>query len=373
MNAASVGQRKVLAGDSIAGPPVPATSSAPTAATVDVLEKKPLPPEKLGMLQTIVERANAPQRSQIALDMFTSSLELTDDLAKHVGVLVWAAGTTRDLPDTEGLVPPASGYLALKAVAAMTPPLRAEVERILAAAESPGERAVILKAIGANGANYEPKKLIAALEAFAAVIRGRDLLWLIRETTAYDIEGDIGERQAFTTSCGPTVAITLGAEADPMLDLKLEMDQQRGNASLAATMQREMLEKNGGVAVAYGDRSRQGEAAPIGDLLSQAVMHSGISYTGMSWADLPAERRTQLLDELETMVRRGADIALLSHDGIGGGHYEALVDCSKVQGKRVWRIQDPEGGTRWVSDKSMASADINAGPGLSLTTIWFPA
>src|SRR5689334_205791 len=90
--------------------PAPAQSNSVPAPATDTLERTALPADKLAMLATIVERAKSPKRSQIALEMFTT-LPLTNDLAKHAGVLVWAAGTTRDLPDTEGLVPPSNGFL----------------------------------------------------------------------------------------------------------------------------------------------------------------------------------------------------------------------------------------------------------------------
>src|SRR5688572_13729971 len=63
----------------------------------------------------VVAQAKSPDRARDALTLLAGNVDNLDPrLVQHAAAVVWAAGTTRDGADTEGLVTPVQGMRALQ-------------------------------------------------------------------------------------------------------------------------------------------------------------------------------------------------------------------------------------------------------------------
>jgi hypothetical protein len=311
----------------------------------------------------VIEHCASPDRARVCLNFLSEYLGTIDRaLARHAAVLVWASATTRDHPDTEGLLAPLHGLLALKKLAAMNSSERALVENVLKSATSAGEEAVLLKTIAANAA-LPLESWMRELGDVAAQIRGRSLEWLIQQTTGYAIgaplgwmqrdgepaavSGSPGRRQLSPVTCQLSTEELAEMDFRPGLALKIAGDPKfSGRRQLALWKQVE--ERVGAPATAKEGYVPQLDVMHYAPL---ALERAGIrDWRVIEWSALDRRQKRELLDQLETAMLAGFDAVILltkdrpsakKKDGPAKiGHYEAVVDVVREGNTRLWRVHD---------------------------------
>lgn len=342
--------------------------------------------------RAVLAAATNPGRAGIALDLLRARGVVEAGNARDAAVLVWAAGTTRDAAETEGLVTPVQGLRALEKLRATAPATRAAVVALLDAAGSTAERAVLLKGLAAR-TTREDGALLSELTELAARVRGRPLDALARDTTGYGLAATIeaarsrgaadgqGVTQAFRQACGPSIRVLAEAEIDPLLALRLSDDLRAPDdpRSVSGTLQRRVLDEQGAPAHRRDVLGKlrallAGEhGTNLGSYLQAAFEGLGVSFVEVPWDNLDDARKTASLDELERRLHLGLDVPLHVVDARGGaGHYVCLVDAATLSGKRAWRVHDPDTGrTRWIDDQALARGAVTA-DGRRLSRLYVP-
>lgn len=192
-------------------------------------------------LHGAVAKATSPKRAGEALAYFAAHLApLPESLIKDVEALLLGAGSARDLPDSEGVVPPANGARALESLRDLDAITRARLAAILDATEAPLERALLLKSIGARKERLTSDEAIAEIAAHAREIRGKPRDWLIANSTAYGLTHERPIGAAEWAACVPATAYTAHLENDP-----IELLGVRRNPARAYAMQAYDLRQNG--------------------------------------------------------------------------------------------------------------------------------
>ncbi|HEY4223993.1 MAG TPA: hypothetical protein VGO62_21705, partial [Myxococcota bacterium] len=237
---------------------------------------------------SIVAEARSPERVRRALVLFASA-SVPADLGDDARVLAWAAGTARDAGESEGLVAPVQGMHALTALAAGSRTLRALTTDLLAHAESDGERATILKEVGAHASIDDVREV-------ATRIRGRDFAWLIEHTTPYGTATASGIKQSYKDSCMPAIDLVARAEIDPLLALRLK-DGESGAREKAE------LESEGGVAALRGS-TEHGRGTRDHSLLLALGSDLGDDTEVLPRARIGANE----IDRMEEILADGVDV-----------------------------------------------------------------
>ncbi|MCC7386432.1 MAG: hypothetical protein IT384_31630 [Deltaproteobacteria bacterium] len=330
--------------------------------------------------QRILAQTANPDRARVALELFGRSLEgLEGRWAMEAAVLVWAAGTGRDGPGTEGLVTPIQGAKALRRIQHMEPALRSFVDGLLNATASSAERAVLLKGIAARVTREDDPSLRGELTELAGLVHGQSLDWMIAHTTAYGLETQDGLQQAHVKSCAPTIAQLAKAENDPLAALAIALDpfDPLDERSLAAREQKRMLEAAGGEAVSLRlyalleGKIPGGRGSDLRAFLEEALRDAGIGWNCYDWAGLTAKEKKSLLDIAEKRLLLGYDLPLfLTEPGTSEGHYRLLTDVTYEQGRRAWRVHDTIlGKSRYLSDDAFLKGPF-AAPDVVLSSLY---
>jgi hypothetical protein len=199
---------------------------------------------------------------------------------------------------------------------------------------------------------------------FAKAIRGVDRQKLLDKTSVIDLHVDGKDeamQQRFSTSCGPTTVQITHAEADPVYAWQLHNDKIHDSTTLVgptATEQKDMLNKNGGAAVARGTAGGVGMWVDkqLNDIVSPA---SGGAYTRTNVAATNAAR-TAAVNAIEKTVKNGGDVPIVVSWNSGGLHYQLITDVRGSGDKRQFLLTDPwTGRTGWINRKDIINGNTN--------------
>jgi hypothetical protein len=199
---------------------------------------------------------------------------------------------------------------------------------------------------------------------FAKTIRGVDRQKLLDKTSVIDLHVDGKDeamQQRFSTSCGPTTVQITHAEADPVYAWQLHNDRIHDSTTIVgstATEQKDMLNNNGGAAVARGTAGGVGMWVDkqLNDIVAPV---SGGSYTRTNVAATNAAR-TAAVDAIEKTVKNGADVPIVVSWNGGGLHYQLITDVRGSGDKRQFLVTDPwSGRTGWINRKDIISGNTN--------------
>ncbi len=316
----------------------------------------------------IVDAARDPARARLCKDVVLRlGLPASSTLQAATATLVWAAGA--GARGEEGLVTPIQAARALECLHGAAPALQEAFAALSTSAASDGERAVLLKALAARSERRGEPGIGKELAAIAKQVRGQSLDWLLEHTTVRETTTRPGLRQAWTTSCVPTVKLLAEAEHDPAIALRITRDAATMNAidSFSSLTQRDTLEQFGGMARARATddpapQERRGPlAAWMGGLL-KSVERTVFPGEGASMGQVMPALADVLAGEVERIprakfdaailerivddVRRGEDVPLRIEpkDGEGPGHAVIVVDCVVAGDERTFRVHDPATG-----------------------------
>ncbi len=324
--------------------------------------------------KAVAARCPNTERATRCIEVFAKRLPgLDPGLETLAKVLVAAAGTGRDSRMTEGLITPLQGVRARDAMSLAPPALRAVVDGLLKKAASDNERAVILKGLAARRERLSDPAAQTELKKLATLIRGHDREWLIDKTTGLAAVDEHGLRQAWTTSCVPTVKLVAEAEVDPLLALRVMLDPRSMNAadSFAGKTERKTLEAFGGVA-----RPR-----PIPENAAVMKLHEFRTGRGSGtkmvevvprfWDELGGKTTRygedrlddKLVGKIAEHLRDGYDVPMRIgyRNGLKVGHAILAVDCHVDGGVASFRLYNPATGkTAWVKETDLFSSPVFA-------------
>ncbi|WP_120646819.1 hypothetical protein [Corallococcus llansteffanensis] len=256
----------------------------------------------------------------------------------------------------------------------------------IAGADVQGERALLLKAVGARREQLASPGLMDRARSvfggtssamnevtgYASRIAGSQREDLMRQSTVIDLNGGTGAlQQRWNDSCAPTSQQIARAEADPVYARRLHDEPIHSTDSNTAIgrEQAEALKNNGGVAVERGQAGGSG-MWPEATLDTQVGRYNNHDYARNDIADTPAARQGAL-DRADTLLKDGIDVPIVVNWDGGGSHALMLTDVRGEGADRQYLLTDPwNGQTGWIkgSDVANGSTSFMCGTGkLSIT------
>ncbi|ANS65925.1 peptidoglycan-binding protein [Streptomyces lincolnensis] len=251
----------------------------------------------------------------------------------------------------------------------LPPGERARMERLLADAATPQERAYLMKALAAG---YSVKEV----EEFGGKIHGRDEEWLREHLAPVTTNSGTGqERQTYGdenwsqdgATCVPSSTVTARAMVDPVYALELTGGPDGTDDSPDAF--RERLTDEQMRMHEEGDGSNEGwlwDRKPAGmDSEGQVEIsdkelspHTGDSYDSQDMDG--ADDRRDVLTDIEKSVAEGKPVPInvegKDENGDWVGHGMMIVG----QEGNMLQVYNPWGTTTWVSEEDFVKGDLSA-------------
>jgi len=248
---------------------------------------------------------------------------------------------------------------------------------MLPGADAKMERALILKAIAVRDKElshpeaFTPQQAHTAyLEvlAFASVIRGKDAQTLVARTSALDLDGDgVDEslRQGWQNASAAAVLQMLHAEYDPVYAWSLHAEGL--SVSDGADEQAAMLESVYTEAVPRGDARGGGSGMVLATMAAARNPGSGEAYKRVT---VDAANRAKTLDQIESLLKSGRDVAIAVSATPGERQAMAITDVRATAAGREFLVTDPwTGRTEWIKNQDLMAGNLG-GNVATLTDYW---
>ncbi|MDX2594390.1 MULTISPECIES: peptidoglycan-binding protein [Streptomyces] len=259
-----------------------------------------------------------------------------------------------------------------RAMRNLSPADRARMDRLLAGASTPQEKAYLMKAL-ASGYSLDE------VETFDGKIHGKDAVWL-REHLApvstnngptatgqetQDFNGKLWDQDGET--CVPSSTVTARALVDPVYALELtggpdgtDDDPEHFRKRLTDEQLRLHEEGDGDNAGWWWDEhpngmDKDGQVEISNDELSP---HTGDHYEAQNMGG--RDDRRNVLPDIEKSVAEGkpVPINIERYDDNGDRHGHSMMIIGQ-EGDRL-QIYNPWGVTTWVSEEDFVSGDLSA-------------
>ena len=352
------------------------------------------------LLATLLETGNAADALRTFLDLQQARLKRPDCLTPDVvRALTLGVGLARSNESREGILSRASALSAVHALVEMSFEDAFPIGRALAkagtsvnvdntnpAADAVTERALILKAIAArdaelskseNGEKFTLYQSESAHEIllFAANIRGEDAQRLIEITSAIDLDGDGMDealQQKWQNASAPAVLQMLHAEYDPIYAWSMHTPGQwfaeKVPVTDVAEEQASMLEMAGVEAIKRGDERGGNSGMVLATMVNAETPRPNEAYKRIK---VDSDNRAKALDDIESIVRDGIDVAIALSPTPGERHAMAITDVRGSGSSREFLITDPwTGRTKWVMSADILNGNIG-GNAAAFTDYWF--
>jgi hypothetical protein len=255
---------------------------------------------------------------------------------------------------------------AADALAAMGDGERGQMMALLAAAQSPEQRAYLLKALAAG---YPIDKV----SQFNKMIAGRDRAWLrqhlsplqmdasIDSGTAENAFGSVGWEQGNYPTCVSSSTITARAQVDPLYALELTTGGHPGDpafddpAAFKDRLRDEQLRlyddgRSWWQDLVRNDGMTDGQSETIAD--EQIAPHTGATYENVDMSD--RESRETTMRTIERAVDDGYPVPLSTDQG-RLGHQMLVIGHDNGQ----LQVYNPWGYTYWVSEDDFVAGTVN--------------
>jgi len=353
------------------------------------------------LVTTLLETANAADalRTFLDLQLFRSKRpdRLTPDMMRALTLGVGSPRTAAS-EGREGILNKTSALAAAHALGSM-PPAQYEAMRLLLAEAGSGfpnvpaspavdaqtERALILKAVAARDNELSTgvsstSAINASLEItrFAIHIRGMEAQHLIEITSPIDLDGDgVDEalQQNWQNASAPAVLQILRAEHDPIYAWSMHtvpVEPKPGQwfvdkvpVTNVADEQASMLENAGTEATLRGDDRFNGSGMVSATMANAVDPRSGKVYERVMIGQVSLAKA---LDDIESLLRAGRDIAVALSAAPGRRHALAITDVRGYGSQTEFLVTDPwTGRTEWVAPLDLATGHFG---GALLTDYW---
>ncbi|MFG2523711.1 peptidoglycan-binding protein [Streptomyces sp. NPDC048527] len=255
-----------------------------------------------------------------------------------------------------------------RAMENMSPAERARMERLLASASSPQEKAYLMKAL-ASGHD------IGEVEKFGGKIHGKDSAWLAEHLTPIstdsvasgkeqqDFRGELWDQDDET--CVPSSTVTARALVDPVYALELtggpdgtDDDPAHFRKRLHDEQFRMNDEGDGEMDGMWWDRHPAGMDSDGQEEISDKELgpHTGDKYDQQDMGG--ADDRRGVLPEIEKSVADGkpVPINITRVDEDGNRHGHSLMIIGQEDGKL--QVYNPWGTTSWISEDDFINGDV---------------
>ncbi|MFI1765357.1 peptidoglycan-binding protein [Streptomyces sp. NPDC020800] len=259
-----------------------------------------------------------------------------------------------------------------RAMKKLSPADRARMDKLLAGASTPQEKAYLMKAL-ASGYSVDD------VQTFDGKIHGKDEVWLrehLAPVSTSNKPSDTGqERQDFNgklwdqdgETCVPSSTVTARAIVDPVYALELtggpdgtDDDPDHFRKRLTDEQLRLHEEGDGDNAGWWWDEhpngmDKDGQVEISNDELSP---HTGDHYEAQNMGG--QDDRRKVLPDIEKSVAEGkpVPINIERYDDNGDRHGHSMMIIGQ-EGDRL-QIYNPWGVTTWVSEKDFVSGDLSA-------------
>jgi hypothetical protein len=252
-------------------------------------------------------------------------------------------------------------------------------------ADAQTERALILKAVAARdgelgiGAPFK-SALDAKLDIvrFAIHIRGMDAQRLIEITSPIDLDGDGADealQQNWQNASAPAVLQILRAEYDPIYAWSMhtvpvapkpgQWFTDKVPVTSVADEQAAMLEKQGTEATPRGDDRFAGSGMVSATMANAVDPRTSKAFERVT---IVPGTLTKALEDIESLVRAGRDVAIAVGAAPGQRHAMVITDVRGNGPGTEFLVTDPwTGRTEWVAPLAMAAGHFD---GASLTDYW---
>jgi hypothetical protein len=259
-----------------------------------------------------------------------------------------------------------------RAMEKLAPAERARMEKLLADAATPQERAYLMKALAAGYSVDE-------VETFGGKIHGKDEEWLREHlapvTTGKDPSVEGQEDQDFDgklwdqdgETCVPSSTVTARALVDPVYALELtggpdgtDDDPEHFRERLTDEQMRLHEEGDGSNSGWWWDREPAGMDADGQVEISNKELspHTGDSYESHDMGG--RDDRRDVLPDIERSVAEGkpVPINIERYDENGDWHGHSMMIIGQ-EGDKL-QIYNPWGTTTWVSEEDFVKGDLSA-------------
>ncbi|MGY0024964.1 peptidoglycan-binding protein [Streptomyces sp. YJ-C3] len=256
-----------------------------------------------------------------------------------------------------------------RAMENMSPAERARMERLLADATSPQEKAYLMKALAAGYGVDE-------VEDFGGKIHGKDPAWLQTHLTPIATTSDSGqEDQKYgdehwsqdDETCVPSSTVTARALVDPVYALELtggpdgtDDDPDRFRERLHDEQFRMNDEGDGDYSGWWWDRHPAGMDADGQEEISDKELGPRTGDTYDTQETGSADDRRDLLPDIERSVADGkpVPINITREDSDGNRHGHSLMIIGQEDG--MLQVYNPWGTTTWISEDDFVNGDLEA-------------
>jgi hypothetical protein len=256
-----------------------------------------------------------------------------------------------------------------RAMEELSPAERARMEKLLAGASSPQEKAYLMKALAAGYSVDE-------VTEFGGKIHGKDEVWLREHLAPVSTNSETGqEQQTFGdklwdqdgATCVPSSTVTARAMVDPVYALALtggpsgqEDDPEAFRERLTDEQMRMHEEGDGSDEGWFWNRRPAGMDSDGQVEISNKELspHTGDSYESHDMNS--ADDRRDVLTDIEKSVAEGKPVPINveGHDENGDwvGHGMMIVG----QEGDMLQVYNPWGTTTWVSEEDFVNGDLSA-------------
>ncbi|MEV0774911.1 peptidoglycan-binding protein [Streptomyces sp. NPDC050428] len=312
-------------------------------------------------------RAAARDLNKWAAEARTGKMD-TDDLTAVDRLMLADAGNVGGDPDLNEILTANDLERAGRAMENLSPTESARMERLLANASTPQEKAYLMKALAAGYSVDE-------VSEFGGKIHGKDAVWLREHLAPVSTNSQTEqEQQTFGdklwsqegATCVPSSTVTARAMVDPVYALELTggpSGQENDPAAFRERLTDEQMRLH-----EEGDGSNEGwlwDRQPAGmDSDGQVEIsnkelspHTGDSYESHDMNS--ANDRRDVLTEINRSVAEGKPVPINiegEDDGEWVGHGVMIVG----QEDGMLQVYNPWGTTTWVSEQDFIDGNLSA-------------